>query len=265
MIALNELLNSRKNLENQYKKRGKNIDLSRFDGLNNMRKQIQKEAEELRAQNNKLCGTVGTMQLENKNTDELMSQISQNEKRIKSLQKSLEKVGAKIDKKLMKLPNKLIESNFFDFFDTPSESESTDIFDCIESNFKIERISNPNLKKLHKALIGRVFKESELPLSFNYADKKIIFFTTDETLKSHAQLIFKVLKANSKGLIRVPDVALENDSMATVKFVLKNNDCVYLNILGEFYTRDYKIKYKNSQLDMTKFVNEFSLTFETCK
>ena len=91
MIALNEIISNKNLFEEKYKLMKKNIKLDKIIQLEENFIILDKKANELRANCNKLCSEIAELVNSNSDTTEALSKINMLEKQISRLEKNHQK------------------------------------------------------------------------------------------------------------------------------------------------------------------------------
>ncbi len=255
MIALNEIIDNKELFEKKYKSMGKSIDLTPFVILENKRKIVQIEAENLRADTNKLCASVA----ESKNAKELVKQINRNNLKIKRKMKRLDVLGKQIDNKLKTLPNIAYFDNELNLqLETAkSTSKTSDFISYLNDKYDIKTYKY-SIKCFVKSLRNRLFQESELPVAVQTKSGLVILADAENAKKIETDLL-EYLKSNAKYLVLPAIKNLNHSSLAEYVATLNDTESLKLEIKGEYFTRGYKIKYKNTKLDTTKFLYQIDI------
>lgn len=261
MIAFNELLANIDEYQNNLKLRGYKKSLKPFIVLGKKRKELGLKAELLRAETSKLCALIAIKKQKNKDLSNTMQQIESNEKAIKRLQKQLNFLNRQIDNKLKKLPN-------IANFDVPETKmlanagnsstveELTKFIDTMFVSIKYDGTS----KNYIKSLKNRLFQESELGIAAHCKNGIILLFQNylSEDIQSK---ISNYLKQNSLSVEYVQLKNLSHSSSCEYLAKINNTTSVIVAIKAEYFSREYKIKYRNQEIDATKFVYEIDLLY----
>lgn len=265
MIALNELLANKKLYENKYRQMGRKIDLTQFVMLENERKIVQIEAENLRAETSKLCASVASLRKQNADTSKVIRQINLNNSRIKAKQRTLDRMNKNINAKLRLLPNiPEYDNELNKQLETANKTSDFEMFKLfIATKFKLIQ-SRKSIRRMVKSYKNRVFQETELPIAVHCKNGIVLILQNYLSEEIKAELV-EYLKNNSKYLVQPSVKNLKSSS--TNEYIATINDLNILNveIKGEYFTRDFSIKYKNLQLDTTKFVYEIDIIFKQLK
>ncbi len=261
MIALNEIMSNQEDFERIYKKMGHRVDLIPIISLEDERKIVQLKAETLRSETSKLCSQIAILRRENKDTKALMSQIESNEKQIKALNKKLDSFGKQIDSKLKLLPNISTHENELNkqIETLGSQSDFGSLKIYISSMFKPTK-SRKSIRSYVKSLKNRLFQESELGIAaFCKNGIALLFqnYLADDVLNQ----LLSYLKNNSQFLVCAGIKNLSRTSSCEYIATLNQNCFINIQIKGEYFTREHKIKYKYIKLDNTKFVYEIDIVY----
>ncbi|MBQ8424962.1 MAG: hypothetical protein IJX17_02945 [Clostridia bacterium] len=261
MIAFNELLSNINTFKESYNKIGFKINLDTFVNLENTRKDVQLKYEKLKSECNKKCHNFAILKKTNQELSSLYNEILQDEKTIKEYEIQLEKYNKLINNKLSKLPNLPDEILENDIFISKSNKE-LDI-----NNFKLESILNGftvkpfnyNTANYLITIENQLFNESNINQIINCLNGYIIL-TTDYNLNNTIKTLLDYLKENSLSISQIKSKSMLKHSTSEYSIKLNNKNTLNFEIIKEYYTREYNIKYKNSSIDMTKFVNQINLT-----
>lgn len=261
MIAFNELLVNLSEYEENFKRRGYSISLSNFVVLEDKRKIVQLKAENLRAETNKLCASIAALKRQNSDTSITLRQINKNEKTLKTLNKKLSRMGKAIDSKLEKLPN-LTEFNNISNIEIETSNKPSELKDLktfINSKFN-QSTSDLTIQKYVKSLKGRLFQEKELGLATHCKNGITLLFQNYKANEIKNELL-KYIKNNSLNLIQTSIKTFAKSS--SCEYLAELNDFTWIKLenKGEYFTRAHKIKYRNIQIDATKFVYEIDILF----
>ena len=259
MIALNELLDNLDLYKTKYQEKGLHFNLDVFVKLENERKALQMKTEKMRALCNKLCSEVPNFKKNGKDTEELVKQITTLDNQIKSYNKTLQSYERKINSKLRKLHN-LPEFNNKRHEQMPivqNPSTRADLIKFINENYKPEKF-NKNILSLSKARKNMVFDERELPLVVECSDG-FTFCGTLEQTNELRKLFMDYFEKNSFSLIKVSSRKILKSNSACFFVHLNKRESVYFETIKEFHSREHKIKYHDTKLDMTKFVNQLNV------
>lgn len=260
MIALNELLNNLDKYSQKYQQIGFKANLDKIKKLENNRKEVQLLSEDLRAKCNKQASEIATIKLQGKNFKKELNAVLALDKKINKLNKKLENQGKAINKQLKKLRNLpetvIAENQDISCAKNPkSIDEFTDlIFE--KKGYKIFS-SNNTTNSYIKDVRGRLFEENALPCLTKCADGIICFFT-DFDLQTEFEAILNTLKLCASKITRIKSSNTAISSADEYVAALADGD-INLELIKEFNTREFSIKYKNSKIDMTKFVNQINI------
>ncbi len=261
MIALNELLNQREKYEETYKAMGLKENLNSIVELESKRKKLQLKAEELRAKNNRDCANIAKLRKGNLDTTSAMHDILETEKEIKSLQKDLSFMEKCINSKLKKLhnlPDSLNELNLQ--IDTKGNKSNFTEFTSLLKSFMNSYNSLHTTTGYVKKLKMRVFDESELPICV-FSRNGILILVPDYDLDKTLKKLFNYFNENAMNVVQLSFKNLKKSSTAEYLIQFNEKQIIKLELKREFYTRQYKLKYKNKSLDMTKFVNQIDIMY----
>ena len=260
MIALNELLDNLEHYRQVYNMLGFKADIDKIKKLECERKQLQLKSESLRAECNKKCSEVALIRMQGKDCDVLLKEIVLLDKHINKLNKKLNSYGKSINKylrKLRNLPDEVVETNEKALCDG-NILTINEFLNAVLSreNYHIHG-STKSSDLTMKEFSGRLFEESRLPNIIICSDGLLCLFT-DFDLYDELNAILLLLKTHAKNIVRKKSSETEFSS-ADEYVALFLDGSVKVELKKEFYTREYSIKYKNSKIDMTKFVNQINI------
>lgn len=259
MIALNELLENFETYQIAYSEMGLKINLSIFVRLENKRKETQLQAEKVRSECNNLCKQVAEKRKQQQDTSALISQIDLLDKTHKKLQNQLNCQGKKIDKKLKKLRNIPDTMNKKHLQIQTQKTESTVA--------ELKQFLGTICKSQHSELMvseyledqkNKLFKENELPQMIICKNGILLLCSAREYSKLTEKLI-NYLSNNAKSIVKHSIYKMKKSSSSEYFVHLMRKTYLKIAFKKEFYTREYKIKYRDTQIDMTKFVNQINI------
>lgn len=295
MIALNEIINKKDEFEKQYSLRGKKIDLSYFLDAEKSCRTLQQQAELARADCNKLCANfinclggaglscAGRAGTETENSHETGragalaggSQIAEPscsaaltfkkikilDRRAKKLQNKLQKLTNSVEKKLQKLPNAQINGKTFDLKISDSANaqlSAGDLEGFLSKNFDYKKYFG-NSKMLLRSLSHFIMQEQEFPLCFKTTDKRFVILTRDYDFMDTVERLISFFKEHAINISELSANNLEKFVASAFLVQLSSGNTLTLKLINEYYSREFKIKYKNNSIDMTKFVAEIDI------
>lgn len=261
MIALNELLQNTEKFSKAYKLMGLNVNLKTIVDLENKRKKIQLEYEDLRAQSNKLCSQTALIKKSGKDVASHINEIEKIDSKITSLDLQLKLFEKKINSKLKLLHNLPDFNNEINEQIETSGKESS--FNEFSSFLKSMMPSKPSIRSAKhciKKLKNRMFEQSELP-NCTFARNGIVILLTENETNKMIDKILNYFKSNCMNIVRLSVNNLEKSSSSEYLVQINKYKHLKMKVKREFFTREYKIKYKNSSLDMTKFVNQINIKY----
>lgn len=260
MIALNEIVSNQTQMEQTYMKMGYKIDLTPFVVLENKRKAVQIEAEGKRAETSKRCAAIADLKNQNKSMENEMQEILSLDREAKVLKARLDRLGAKIDRKLLKLPNVALLDNAQDEVICTGGVKTTDLGSVIgflSQNFKLNQCRQTISKQI-ACLKNRIFSESELGIAYVCRDGIALLLQNDLS-DIFTKTFIEFLMQNSAQLVQISIKHLPKISAAQFVATLNERQKLQIDFIGEFLTRQYKIKYHNQKLDSTKFVYQINI------
>lgn len=261
MIALDQLIKYHEEFSKIYKLMGLNVNLNSIINLENKRKEFQLEYENLRATSNKLCSKMSSLKKQNKNVLGELEKIKKINKEIKTLENKLKYYERKINLKLKHLHNIPDFCNEFnEQIDTDKNQSSLTEFSSFIKSMMPSKHSLKSVKTCLKMLKNRVFNEDELPIC-TFARNSIVILVTDTEVDSLIQKFMDYFIKNCKTIVKVSIKNLEKSSCFELLVQLNKTKYLKFKVKREFLTREYKIKYKNNSLDMTKFVNQINIKY----
>lgn len=256
MIALNEIIQNREMFENKYKLMNKKVNLEKIINLEQKFIVLDRKANELRSNCNKLCGEFAQIIETNKNTSQELKKINKLNKASESFSKKSLTSIKKINLLLQKLPNPALDNNILNL------SIKTKLTDFTKSDFisKIEKIStietnNLSEKPFYNSLKKVVLKAENLPKITKLKTNKFIILSNSLSIKQIFEDLQKTLTQNAKVLILKSIQQLNKDSSKSLIAKLSDNSFITIDLLGEYVSREKSIKYYDKKLDMTQFVN----------
>jgi len=105
MININVLRDQPEQAKLELKKRGYNLDIEKFEKLEQKRKSVQVKAQELQEQRNQVSKKIGLEKLKGNNVEELMKQVNSTADKLKSYEVQLEKIQSDLQVLLLDIPN----------------------------------------------------------------------------------------------------------------------------------------------------------------
>lgn len=259
MIALNQLLNNPRQFDDAYNYINADVCLSPILKLSDQLKCLEKESEEKRARCNRLCADVLSVRDDPKQLEHLLSEIEELDTMAKSLKNAALSVEAEINRHLKKLHNlpdyfensdKIMSKSqnfstteqFYEFLNTLSKVQPTDLS---SSDFM-------------RSLSSKMLLEDDFPI-IKSDGKSITILSNEQNIEEILSKILKFLSANSLKLTQLATKKLSRCASAEFRSKLNSTTFVSVKLCREFYSREYKIKYREKQFDITKFVNEIRI------
>jgi seryl-tRNA synthetase len=105
MININVLRDQPEQAKLELKKRGYNLDIEKFEKLEQERKSVQVKAQELQEQRNQVSKKIGLEKSKGNNVEELMKQVNSTADILKSYEAQLEKIQSDLQILLLDIPN----------------------------------------------------------------------------------------------------------------------------------------------------------------
>ena len=105
MININVLRDQPEQAKLELKKRGYNLDIEKFEKLEQERKSVQVKAQELQEQRNQVSKNIGLEKSKGNNVEELMKQVNSTADKLKSYEVQLEKIQSDLQVLLLDIPN----------------------------------------------------------------------------------------------------------------------------------------------------------------
>lgn len=263
MIALNEIVKNKEYFINKYKQMGKSANLDSIVFLEEKYSKLQLEAKNNRSNCNKLCSQVAEQINDKKDVSVLISQINTLDNFINKQTKILDKMYAKINKKLRKLHNPARCENLLNLH-IKTKAKDYSVLNFINEINKISTINiiNDSIKKYLKTREDYVFTADNLPMIIKYKNKITILATKEDCIQIYDNLV-KQLKDNSKVLIQKSIRQLKKQSTDEYRATLSDNSVIDLRLVEEFYSREYSLKYTDKKSDMSKFLNQIDINIYT--
>ena len=259
MIDLNHLLNNIELYNERYHHKGLKTTVDVFSELEKERKELQLKTEKMRALCNKLCGEVPSFKARKKDTSELIEKITLLDSQIAINNKVLDRMHKKINKKLKRLHNL---PEFLNPYNEQIVTRKTgikfsELFELIEKNYNVESYSGKILKFFNEKR-NFLIDETSLPLVTKCKDGYL--FLCEESDVSKIQNFFlDFFEKNALSLIKVSCRKLNKANSASFYVHLNRKESFYFEINKEYFSREFNLKYRNSKIDMTKFVNQINI------
>lgn len=265
MIALNELIKNSSLFESRYALKGVRQNLTKIFVLEEKRKKLQLKTEKMRAECNKLCGKIADLRNAKDNLSNKIKEITYLDKQILKNNKTLERQNIKINaelKKLHNLPDATNERNIqYATENKKSTIEDLQKFlntccDCDTEEF------DKNIK--NKLVDLKNFILDKIPIIYKCANGFLILSSKEEFEKIKLEII-NYFKKNSINLIEKSCKMIQKHCSAEIVAKINNSQEINIEIVREFMTRDYRIKYHNSNVDMTNFANQINIILNKSK
>lgn len=262
MIDLNHLLKNIDTYKERYKHKELKVNLDIFVYLEEQRKELQIKTENMRALCNKLCGEVPIFRAKNKNTHELIAQITMLDEQIKINNKKLDCYAKKINTRLAKLHNLPEFLNKYNE-QLPTTFNNTNIADLnnlITETFNVEPYNGKILNYFSEKK-NMLIQEDSMPKVVKCKDG-FLFMCAEGDVEKIKKFFLDYFEKNALSLIKVSCRKLNRANNSSFYVHLNKRESFYFEINKEYYTRLFNLKYKNSQIDMTKFVNQINVLFK---
>lgn len=259
MIALNELLKNIENYKKAYKLMGLKFNLDFFVIHEKILRETQLEFESARALCNKKCGELINNNFED--NSQLLNEIISLDKKALFFQNKMESVKSKIESRLKKLHNIPDNINLTNLqIDTEKkESDINSLKSFLKSICNLTTF-NGSIKNFLTCQSEKLFNEGDLPFAIIAKDGITILCSQNEIDKFLNQLL-DYFKTNSLSIIEHSIQKLKKSSTKEFFIHLKHKVYLKVELKREFYSREYKIKYHDNSIDMTKFINQINIVF----
>lgn len=259
MIDLNHLLNNLELYKQKYTLKGLKTNLDVFVKLEKQRKELQLKTEGMRALCNKLCAQVTTFREKNKDTNELIEQITSLDEQINKNNNQLAKFNKTINKKLSKLHNLPEFENQFNLQLSTTKTNVTlkDLFNFINEKYDVTNYDK-NILCYFKQSKNMVLTENSLPCVTKCKDG-FLFLCKESDIEKIKNVFLDYFRENALSLIQVNCKKLNKANAASFYVHLNKKESFYFEINKEYFSRLYSYKYRNSKIDMTKFVNQINI------
>lgn len=257
MIALNELIQNRELFEKRYNLKGRKIHLKKIFDLESKRKDLQLKTEAMRADCNKICGSVADIRNKNQEASNIICKITKLDNQIAKNNKRLAMQNKQINKKLARLHNLPDNENVINLqLDiSPRASTISELENFLGRVSQIETTTNSI--KAHLKELQNIIADN-LPKIIKCKNNYLILCAQNE-FENLKKQILDYFKSHSEHLIKVSIKKLQKECAETYLVHLNKTVSLYVDIIREFNTRFYKIKYHDSLCDMTKFVNQINI------
>lgn len=260
MIALDKLICNIHIYDDMYKKMGYNIDLNKILTLENLRKNLQLEYEDLKSKCNKMCNDFAIKRQSKEPINELYNEIILTDSKLKLLKKELDNYNKIINKNLNRLPNlpeKFIAQNTI--LSTSNKSINENEFINFIDSFDFKKVkSTLKIEQYIKTISNQLFHEDQAS-QIIFCSNGILILTPDFNVDNMLFQTINFLKQNSYKVIEDRTVNLNKSSIAQFSCHISTSEIIKISLVKEFFTRCYNIKYKNKNIDMTKFVNQINI------
>ncbi len=257
MIALNELIKNRDLFERKYLLKGKRVSLDKIFSLEQKRKMLQLETESMRANCNKFCGQIAEKRNASEDVSVLIAEIERLDKNIAKNNKILLGQTLKLDKMLERLHNLPDDENQSNLqLETLAKSSSLQNLETFLNQIAQVLPYDESINKLLKKKQNHLF--SELPTIAKCSDGFMILLKNDDFEKTKIKIL-DYFKHNAQHIIKFSIKKLPKH--CTDAYLVHIDKALSLNIeiVKEFESRKFKIKYRDAQTDMTKFVCQINI------
>jgi len=257
MIALNELIKNRELFERRYLLKGKKVSLNKIFLLEQKRKKLQLETESMRATCNKFCGQIAEKRSSSEDISTLISEIEDIDKNITKNSKILLGQTLKLDKMLQKLHNLPDDENQSNLqLETLGKSSSLQNLETFLNKIAQILPYDESINKLLKKKQNYLF--SELPTIAKCSDGFMILLKKDQFEEIKTKIL-DYFKNNAQHIIKFSIKKLPKHCTDAYLVHLDKALSLDIEIVKEFESRKYKIKYRDVQADMTKFVCQINI------
>ena len=253
MIALNQYIEKKEDIEKFYKIKKLNFNFEKLNFLVDNFKITTKQAEKVRSDCNKWCGEMADVFGDTSKHNDVFKTIIMLDRKACKLQNKAKKQFKNINRilsKLYNLPDKIIlESK------TSLCNEKCNLTAKIFVNQLIKANTHLKIKTFFRQNKNAVLNQNDFSLIFQNNNCFNVLLQNKELfedLKNEA--INKSLKVTEISSIELPKNASE-------KFIFEfsNKTTLELSFVGQFDTRQYNIKFKDMQNDITKFPIQFQI------
>lgn len=261
MIALNELLSNLELYESMYKQKGIYFNPSFIVQKSEQLKKTQLEIEQQRSACNKLCQNTIQNKIKNKEAKSELKAILKLNKKIARGQRLLQIQTKQINnelKLLHNLPEDICLLNTQ--INTTQKTFSSDI--SKKFIFSLGKVSNINKSqtRFYKKMKNRIILQNELPLIFQLK-KSIVIFVEKGEQKQMLEKIVTFFTENALSVIKLAVTELSKESAVEYFVHLSKNEHLKIKLLNEFKSREFNIKYRDKNVDATKFINQINIEF----
>lgn len=268
MIALNELIKDIDIYRERYAVIAENIRLDDILDLEKERKEIQLKFEHLKADCNKKCNQLAKMKTKGEDISQIFAEIDQDDKTIKELDTILIDLGAKINDLLRKLPNlpdRIITKDIiYNAIDSNTSYNFEDFVDYLidtiikKTYFTVQNTDYNDFDYI-KSLKDVLFSEVDSYVINKCSNNSVVLLCPEFEINNVLELILSEIDGENIKYSRKKSVDMNHSSADEYIIYLNDNEMVELQLKREFYTREFNIKYRNLQIDMTKFLNQIVL------
>ena len=260
MIDLNDLLKNIDKYKAGYAFKKVRANLDYFVIMEESRKKLQLDTEKMRALCNKLCGEVARFREKNKDTTELINQITALDKVINENNKELERYNKNINKHLAKLHNLPMYDNEYNEQLANNKNATityAELEKDLKKNLQVEEFDG-KIQKYFKEKANFLFEEDKMPFAVKAKNGFVILCRAQDVEKIQEEFL-KYFSEKAMSLIKVSSKKLHWANSASFYVHLNHKESFYFEINKEYCTRESNIKYRSKDIDMTKFVNQINI------
>lgn len=261
MIALNELLSNLEKYRNAYELMGLKPNLDIFVELEEKLRKTQLECEHKRAECNKMCGELIKKNVAGYDTTNDLKEIKELDVEISKLQTKLKTITYNLNSKLKTLHN-LPDNTNMTHLQIETKKKNSDLNNLkleIEKHCKTESSLMTHSEYI-KEQAEKLINQSDLPIA-TYCQKGVVILCRADQIDALIDNLLNYFKNNSLSIIERSIMKIKKSSSREFFIHLKHKLYLKLEIKREFFSRRYKIKYRDKRTDMTKFVNQINLMF----
>lgn len=262
MIALNKLILNINKFKLACKFRGFDYDflIDEIEELFQNEKKLSLDFEKSRSNCNKLCAELFKQKSNsnNENLSELYEQILNADSQANDFKRKAKNCLELINKKLSLLPNfpdEFLSQNTVLSKNSFCSKTSEDFFNFLSTTLGLKN-SKETIKSFVKSLKNMIFEEEDLPFLTRCSDGFVLLDSeTNLSLKLN-----EILEFCEEFAVQVKRIKAKNMMKASSdEYLVKFNDfSVKIEVVKEFFTREFSVKFKNKKLDMTEFLNQIN-------
>lgn len=271
MIALDKILNNTKEYGDYYKSQGLDSSMKFLLKCDSDRKSLESKIETLKAETNRLCYELAQNKIQKADMKFNYNNIVCHQKIMDNLMKLEKFLALMIDDTLEQLPNlpdyftdtNEVISNF-----SGSETKNFKPIEKFLEDFHPTYILNPEATRKDINYYLSSLKDYVLgdgdSLLIN-SPSAAILLVPDYNIDLTIENLINFLSLNSMELTRIKTSNLKPTSSAEYVAKINNELQIKIEVKREFFTRKYKIKYRNNKIDMTKFMNQINIIYKNSK